>query len=431
MHKTSLIAFLLFFSFLAQSQALSFGKNCTNPILDIKLHEDDKNPPPSYPHFQPFPKLRCWGGFCNEDWEGYGISGHDDILKDKGWTPKQVSLVIHTLNIDNKFNNVNDEKREEDLYKKILDELEETSPFSNVTDFWSFIQSLSLQIQTKINIQTQTALKERLQKICQPQEEPVENPPQPDQEETPPQCCQYNTQSPPTICPDPINEDKERRAWPIEVEIDMCNPAVCCEKNTTDEKTPRYDDTKQDCKANERKATLKEDEEEKCNIGNPTACCSEDNTIVYQEDNCNFELRPATYAEINSNSCTPSEPEEEAETEAESHCSSGNCSHGDSSSPTPPTTADQAEKITQQLEELQEELEETKRKHREEIESLEDQREERDREYGEKREERDKDNTALAADLSDCQSRSGNWSELSEANQKNLWSSCPHSPKTR
>ena len=409
MHKILLIAFLLFFSSLAQSRP-SFGENCKNSDLNKPLLTEHS-----------FPKIRCWAGICNEDWEGYGIPDHDDNLEDKGWTPKQVSLVIHTLNIDNKFNNADDEKREEDLYKKILDELEEVSPFSDVTGFWNFIQSLSPQIQTKINIQTQTALTERFQEICQPQVEPVENPPQSDQEETLPQCCKFVNLEQPHDCSNPISEETERRAWPIEVEIDMCNPAVCCEKNSTEEKTPRYGITKQDCKAHERKATLKEDEEGKCNIGNPTACCEENNTIVYREDSCEPPLRPATTEETSENSCNPSESEEnennDSTTEAGSSCSSGECVL-DSSSPTTPSTAEQAEELAQLLEESRKELEETRRKHREEIESLEDQREERDREYGEKREERDKDNTALAADLSDCQSRSGNWSELSEANQK-------------
>ena len=405
MHKTSLIAFLLFFSFFAQSRP-SFGENCTNPILEQKLAEGN----------QPFPRLSCV--LCDTDWEGYGIPDYDDNLEDKGWTPKQVSLVIHTLNIDNKFNNEDDEKREKALYEKILDELEENPPFSKVQDIWNFIQSLSSNIQAKIDIQSTTALQNRFQEICQPKVEVEEPTPQTDQEETPPQCCQYNTQSPPTICPNPITEEQEeRQAWPIEVKIGMCNPAVCCEKNTTEKNPPRYDPNTQDCKANERKATLKEDEDGKCNIGNPIACCS-DSTIVYQEDNCDSPLKPATDEEKSRGSCNPSELEgDDSNTEVGSPCSSGDCVP-DESSPASSSPADQAEELAEQLEELKEELEETKRTHREEIERLEDQREERDREYGEKREERDRDNTALAADLSDCQSRSGNWSELSEANQK-------------
>ena len=409
MHKISLIVFLLFFSFFTQSRPTDFGKNCTNDALGKKLNEDLN-----------FPRLSCFG--CRPHWDGFGIPWQDDNFVEHGWTPEQVNLVVLTLNIDDKL------KENEELYEKILDELDHIPPFSTFDDIWNFIKTVIENnydaMKEKLSHITEENLRTQFQEVCQapePEPEEVQQDTHPDvQEDTPLKCCDYEGLAPPRDCTleeiNIINSGGEpttgRLAWKVELRADIntCNPAVCCKINATEEKPPRYDRATQNCQDNERKATSKEDTdiEPKCKV-TPFACC-DGTAITYQEISCESPLTTATDEQKAARSCE-GQPGNST-TEAGADCSSGTCHPGDSS------TKSALEAIREEVAKLQEENEEMRRAHREEIEDLEAEREERDREYGEKREDRDRDNAALAADLSDCQSRSGNWSELSEANQK-------------
>ena len=447
MYKISLIIFLLLFPFLAQSSSSTFGQNCTNPNLNKQLKEE-----------LGFPKIChvwvCPGDYL-EGWEGYGLPWEDDKLAKKGWTPQQVALAALTFNINNIFTNADEDKREEGLYKDIIEELAERSPFRNTNEMWNFIKTMTESSEDKaqrLSHITEDRLKNQFQEICKPKTEEAPEPtPEPDRtDNTSEKCCDNDKQEPPTeaVC----SNDNLRPARSIEIQFDICNPVTCCKKDISDEDNLIYNSETKDCKEDERKSTKLEKVYEKCNtsklfccdkvediyfapientenctknnfrpssdiereakVCNPVVCCS-GTTIIYQEDgDCQPPLTSATDEQITAGSCGSSEPNE-AETEAGTACSSGSCSQDDSS----PSSSQTTEELEQELSNIREQLEESKRATEEAIERLKDQREESDREYGERRKERDKD-TALAEDLSDCQNRSGNWSELSSANQK-------------